>query len=119
MGDTITIMEDKDEEFVCITRYSNPAPAIMWFLEEEQLHNATQTNSSEHNSPMKWKAESDLGYSFKQDDLGLRLKCVVHHEAYIAETYETFVRLNVLCKYHHQLIITNINMVYEFQTTKN
>ena len=92
-------MEDKDEEVVCVTRYSNPAPTIQWFLGDERLHNATQTNSSEADSPRKWRADSVLNHRFTQDDLGLRLRCVVLHEAYASRVGETYVTLDVLCEY--------------------
>ena len=99
LGDVITMVEEKEEEVSCVTRFSNPAPLIQWFLGDAQLTNATQTNVSELEEPRKWRSESRLRHKFVKEDLGRRLRCVVQHEAYRYKQDDTHVSIDVLCEF--------------------
>ena len=90
--------ENKEETVTCLTRQSNPPPAISWLLGDLPLQSTNQTNTSEEGSN-KWKSEANLVHIFYKSDLGKRLQCVVKHIAYTDGENTTHSKMDVLCEY--------------------
>ena len=96
-GGLLTVTDSSKESVTCITRYSNPAPAISWVLGDLAINTTFQNNTKEESSN-KWKSEATLEYMFLKNDLGKRLSCLVSHPAYPSGENSTLAKLDVLCE---------------------
>ena len=89
--------ESRTENLTCITRFSNPSPAISWVLGDLAINTTFQNNTMEEGSN-KWMSEATLEYTFLKKDLGKRLSCLVSHPAYPSGENSTLAKLDVLCE---------------------
>ena len=96
-GGLLTVTESRTESVTCITRFSNPSPAISWVLGAQAINTTYQNNTMEKGSN-KWKSEATLEYMFLKNDLGKRLSCLVSHPAYPTGENSMLAKLDVLCE---------------------
>ena len=81
----LAVTEGVMETVTCVTRHSNPAPVITWFLGDKQLSqtSVTQSNVTERQMTDRWRSEAVLTHKFGIKDTGADLRCRVSHAGYI------------------------------------
>ena len=82
-----------------MTRHSNPAPIISWYLGNTLLASGLQTNTTE-GAGERWRSESRLSHKFSVGDRGSLLRCVVTHSGYSLSKgqHEVSKELDILYK---------------------
>ena len=98
-GEMLAVTENQLEEVVCLTRNSNPAPLISWYLGDTLLASVLQTNTTEAEGE-RWRSEARLSHRFSVGDRGSLLRCVVTHSGYSLSQgqHEVSTRLDILYK---------------------
>ena len=77
----LSLTDSTLETVVCLTRNSNPAPLISWYLGDTAITSGLQTNMTEGETD-RWRSQSELSHKFSVGDLGSVLRCVVTHSGY-------------------------------------
>ena len=95
----LKLVEDKLENITCITSHSNPPPLISWQYGDKVLESVQKISSDHH--------ESILTSSFPRSSSGSDLVCIVRHGAYPTGQRVVTVTLDILCRYHTTVVITN------------
>ena len=80
-GGQLSLTDNTVETVVCVSRNSNPAPLLSWYLGDTALTTGLQTNTSEGESE-RWRAEGRLSHRFSVRDQGSVLRCVATHSGY-------------------------------------
>ena len=97
--ETLRVTESVPSLVKCITRLSNPAPAISWRLGGRELPSANQSEEAEVGVRGKVRTVAVLEHEFREEDLGQALECLVSHPAYSDGTTQSrALTLDVLCK---------------------
>ena len=96
-SEELSVKEGAEERVACVTRMSNPAPQITWYLGNTRLVTVEQTNVTERELHDRWRSEAVLTHRFTVQDADKRLSCRVSHAGYGARGYrEAGVRLGVM-----------------------
>ena len=98
-GGQLSLTDNKVESLVCVSRNSNPAPSMSWYLGQTALPSGLQTNRSEGQSE-RWRSEARLSRRFSVRDQGSVLRCVLAHAGYgtTQGRHEVSVQLDILYK---------------------
>lgn len=96
-NDTVEVIENKNESFVCLARGGRPAANITWHkgnITLSETSNKTKLNGSVYD------VYSTLTTLFHRDDIGYKIKCsaVNIKNMQAVESAVTLIK-NVLCKY--------------------
>ena len=96
-AEEISVSEGAEERLACVTRMSNPAPEVSWYLGNTRLASVEQTNVTEREVADRWRSEAVLTHRFGVGDADKRLSCRVSHAGYGALGFrEAGVRLRVM-----------------------
>jgi len=97
--ESVKVREGVLETISCVTRHSNPAPLISWYLGDKQLVEVEQRNSTERQMSDRWRSEAVLTHKFGVQDTGSVLRCVVTHAGYAPRGHnELLVSVDVMYK---------------------
>ena len=105
------------EAVTCVTRHSNPAPVISWFLGDMPLSSVVQTNMTERQQSDRWRTEAVLSHKFGIKDTGSELRCRVSHAGYGPVGFkDTSVKINVM--YRPIVTITREDSSHQLEAGK-
>ena len=103
-GGQLSLTDNKLETVVCVTRNSNPAPIISWYLGDTAITSSLQTNVTEGETE-RWRSEAELSHKFSVTDRGSVLRCVVTHSGYTNTGAQHQVSVQLDIKYKPILTI--------------
>ena len=63
----ISLAADKLETLRCETRGGNPAPRVVWFVDDKEVA-SVQRNETEVGNSKRWTAISTLAFTFRRED---------------------------------------------------
>ena len=93
----LSVREGAEESVACVTRMSNPAPQVTWYLGNTRLVTVEQTNMTERELEDRWRSEAVLTHRFGVQDADKMLTCRVSHAGYGARGFrEAGLRLRVM-----------------------
>ena len=90
----LSVESGKQETLKCESRGGNPAPLIIWYLDNLEV-SSNQRNETELGSSKRWTVISTLEYTFSRGDNGKVVRCTVHHEALTRKVREQSVLLDI------------------------
>ena len=95
-GGQLSLTDNTLETVTCLTRNSNPAPLISWYLGDTAITSGLQTNITEGETE-RWRSEAELSHKFSVRDRGSVLRCVVSHSGYsnTAAQHQVEVQLDI------------------------
>ena len=102
-GEAVRVKEGLLESVSCVTRHSNPAPVIAWYLGDRRLQDVEQKNTTERQMSDRWRSEAVLTHKFGIQDAGSALRCVVTHAGYSPQGQE---EVSVLIDVMYKPIVT-------------
>lgn len=92
-----TVVENRQANIKCLSRYGNPPAEIKWFIGDQELpsHEYGQTNVTEVDKHKTWMAVSVLQHTFSKADHNMPLRCKAFHQAYQSRSQSIDVLMDV------------------------
>ena len=90
----LSLTAGKLETLRCESRGGNPAPRIVWFINDLEVP-SVQRNETEVGSSKRWTVISTLEHTFSREDNKRVVRCSVHHEALTRKVREVNLELDI------------------------
>ena len=110
-GDKLTVWEGQTSEINCTATRTRPAVTVKWYLTNDEgqdteiTEGVSQTEATNPSDRETSDVKSTLLYTASRATNGYTLKCKTTGQL-AAPSKEETATLNVLCKFHHKIVLT-------------